>query len=102
MSQDQNVLEITGKDIESAIEEGLATLGLSRSDVIVDIVEEGSRGFLGLGSKESIVRLTPLVPLSPPTPPAAPPPAMPPQPERKAAVAAQPAHCQARTGESTG
>ena len=99
MSQEQNVLEVTGKDIESAIEEGLAKLGLSRSDVIVDIVEEGSRGFLGLGSKESVVRLTPLVPMrrpdqpkaaEPPAPPAQPKPAPPQQP-----AAAKPAPPQA-------
>ena len=49
MTQNNNVLEVTGKDVETAIAEGLEKLGLSRSDVIVDVVEEGSRGFLGLG-----------------------------------------------------
>ena len=88
MSQEHNVLEVTGKDIESAIEEGLAKLGLSRSDVIVDIVEEGSRGFLGLGSKESVVRLTPLGPTRRPEQPEVVETAA---PQPKPAIAQQPA-----------
>ena len=87
MTQNSNVLEVTGKDVESAIAEGLAKLGLKRSDVIVDVVDEGSRGFLGLGSKECVVRLTPLAaPRAEPE--AAPQPEPVPEPESAAVEAA--------------
>ncbi len=60
MSEQHRVIETQGKDVEEAIETGLAQLGLSRSDVIVEVIEEGSRGFLGLGGRDSVVRLTAL------------------------------------------
>lgn len=64
------VIEAQGADVEAAIEAGLKQLGLSRSDVIVEVVEEGRKGILGLGSKEAVVRLTPLT-ARPQTPPPA-------------------------------
>lgn len=53
-------LDVTGPTLEEAIEKGLAELGLSRNDVIIEIVEEGSKGMLGFGAREAAVRLTPL------------------------------------------
>ena len=53
-------IEAHGSDVEEAIESGLAQLGLSRKDVIIEIVEEGRKGLLGLGSRDAVVRLTPL------------------------------------------
>lgn len=66
-------IEARGSDVEKAIEAGLQKLGLSRSDVIIDVVDEGSRGLLGIGSRDAVVRLTALS--APPAPPAAPKPA---------------------------
>lgn len=57
---DEQAIEAQGPDVEAAIEAGLQRLGLSRSDVIVEVVEEGRKGLLGLGSKDAMVRLTPL------------------------------------------
>ena len=51
--------EITAADVDSAIAQGLAQLGLSRSDVKIEILNEGSKGVLGLGAKSARVRLTP-------------------------------------------
>lgn len=51
-------LETTGKTVEEAIEKGLAQLGLPRDAVDVQVVREASRGLLGLGSEDAIVRLT--------------------------------------------
>lgn len=59
MSSDQ-MIEVQGTDVEAAIESGLEKLGLNRDDVIVEIIDEGRKGILGLGSKEATVRLTPL------------------------------------------
>ena len=56
----ERAVDAHGPDVESAIESGLERLGLDRNDVIVEIVEEGRKGLLGLGGKEATVRLTPL------------------------------------------
>lgn len=53
-------IDVRGPDLEEAINEGLAQLGLARSEVIIEIVDEGRQGMLGLGAKEAVVRLTPL------------------------------------------
>jgi len=52
-------IEIVASDVESAIEQGLAQLGLMRAEVKIEILEEGSRGVLRLGSRQCKVRLTP-------------------------------------------
>lgn len=83
-------IEAHGSDVEEAIEAGLAQLGLSRKDVIIEIVEEGRKGLLGLGSRDAVVRLTPLSAAGPSAPapePASPelePPPAPPAPETEA------------------
>lgn len=51
--------EVTGRTIEEAISQGLEELGVSISDVTVDVLEEGSKGLFGLfGSRPAKVRLT--------------------------------------------
>ena len=51
--------ESSAKTIEEAISAGLETLGVSISDVTVDIIDEGSKGLFGLfGSRPAKVRLT--------------------------------------------
>ena len=52
-------VESSAKTMEEAISLGLEELGVSLADVKIDIVDEGSKGFLGiLGSKPAVVRLT--------------------------------------------
>jgi spoIIIJ-associated protein len=58
MSQNKHSIEINGSDIEKAVEAGLRKLGLNRSEVLVEVIDEGSRGLLGLGSRDAIVRIT--------------------------------------------
>lgn len=53
-------IEVRGADVEKAIELGLQKLGVGRSDVIIDVIDEGSRGLLGIGSREAVVRLVSL------------------------------------------
>jgi len=53
-----NVIEATGADVESAIAAGLARLGVDRDAVEIEVLDEGSRGLLGLGSREAHVRIT--------------------------------------------
>ncbi|MCB8981899.1 MAG: Jag N-terminal domain-containing protein, partial [Ardenticatenaceae bacterium] len=82
-------IEARGADVEKAIEAGLQKLGVSRSEVIIDVVDEGSRGLLGIGSREAVVRLTALS--APTPPPPAPKPAPKPVPQQTAVPTPKPA-----------
>jgi spoIIIJ-associated protein len=57
MSETRSV-ETTAPDIETAIEIGLEQLGVARESVIVEILEEPSRGLLGIGARQARIRLT--------------------------------------------
>ena len=51
--------EFKAKTAEEAISLGLEKLGVSFEDVKIDVIDEGSKGFLGLlGVKPAVVRLT--------------------------------------------
>ena len=54
----QKVIESKGSDVEAAIQAGLAKLGLSRDEVEVEILDQGSKGLLGIGARQAQVRLT--------------------------------------------
>lgn len=66
MSSERSI-ETTGESVEEAISKGLAELGgVAPTDVIVEVLEEPSRGMFGLGARPARVRLqlfrTPAVP----------------------------------------
>jgi spoIIIJ-associated protein len=61
MSETRTV-ETTAHDIEEAIEAGLQELDVGRENVIVEILDEPSRGLLGIGARMARVRLTTAVP----------------------------------------
>ncbi len=50
--------EFRGKTVEAAVAAGLAALRLAREDVEVEVVRPGSRGVLGIGAEDAIVRLS--------------------------------------------
>ena len=51
--------EFSARTIQEAVDQGLEQLGVSISDVTVDVLEEGSKGLFGLfGSRPAKVRLT--------------------------------------------
>jgi spoIIIJ-associated protein len=52
-------VESRGSTVEAAIEAGLTRLGMIRGEVDIEILDEGSRGILGIGSRDAVVRLTP-------------------------------------------
>ncbi|MCX6029706.1 MAG: Jag N-terminal domain-containing protein [Chloroflexi bacterium] len=54
--------EFRGKTIETAISAGLVALRLAREEVEVEIVKPGSRGVLGIGAEDALVRLTAIRP----------------------------------------
>jgi spoIIIJ-associated protein len=53
-------IQISAATVEEAIETGLARLGLTRNRVTVQVVDQGSRGLLGLGARDAVVRLIPI------------------------------------------
>lgn len=58
MSEEHATLEIIAPTIDEAVSKGLAEFGLPLDSVKVEILDEGSRGLLGIGSRQARVRLT--------------------------------------------
>ncbi|NPA90470.1 MAG: protein jag [Chloroflexi bacterium] len=59
MTEEQVDRIFEGKTVEEAIERGLQALGVNRDDVEVEILQKGSRGFLGIGATPARVLLIP-------------------------------------------
>ncbi len=53
----EHSIETTGETVEEAIAKGLAELGVAPSDVIVEVLDEPSRGVFGIGAHPARVRL---------------------------------------------
>jgi spoIIIJ-associated protein len=51
-------IQANGSTVEDAVEAGLAQLQIGRDQVEIEVVEEGSRGVLGIGARDAVVRLT--------------------------------------------
>jgi spoIIIJ-associated protein len=60
MSSERSI-ETTGENVEEAIANGLKELGVGPNDVIVEVLEEPSRGVFGLGARPAKVRLQVLI-----------------------------------------
>ena len=58
MSEKHASLEVIAPSVEEAVAKGLDDLGLVEDDVEVDVLDSGSRGLFGLGSRQARVRLT--------------------------------------------
>lgn len=58
MNERRTNIEIIAPTIEEAVEKGLEDLGLSKDEVDIEILDEGSRGLFGLGSRQARVRLS--------------------------------------------
>jgi spoIIIJ-associated protein len=52
-----NTIEKSGKTLEAAVAAALAALGVEESRAEITVVEEGSKGFLGMGGKDAVVRV---------------------------------------------
>jgi spoIIIJ-associated protein len=57
MSHEKTTLEIIAPTVEEAVAKGLNQLGLQEDEVEVEVLDAGSRGFLGLGSRQARIRL---------------------------------------------
>jgi spoIIIJ-associated protein len=58
MSLEKTTLEIIAPTTDEAIENGLKQLGLNEDQVDIEVLDSGSRGLLGIGGRQSRVRLT--------------------------------------------
>lgn len=58
MATEQNTLEVVATTVEEAIERGLDDLKLSIDDVEIETLDEGSKGFLGLGMRQAKIKIT--------------------------------------------
>jgi spoIIIJ-associated protein len=58
MPQEKTTLEMIAPTTDEAIANGLKQLGISEEMVDVEILDAGSRGLLGIGGRQSRVRLT--------------------------------------------
>ncbi len=57
MSEERTKLEVIAPSVEEAIERGLQELGLTKKDIDVEILDEGKKGLLGLGTRQARVAL---------------------------------------------
>lgn len=51
-------VEVTGRTVEEALEEASRRFNVNKADLKSETVEEGSKGFLGIGSKPARVRIS--------------------------------------------
>ncbi len=58
MGFEKTTIEIIAPNIEEAISRGVEELGVSKDDVLIEVLDEGSRGLFGLGGRNARVRLT--------------------------------------------
>jgi spoIIIJ-associated protein len=57
MSEKRTSLEMIASSIEEAVEKGLEELGLTEQDVDIEVLDSGSKGLFGLGSRQARIRL---------------------------------------------
>lgn len=58
MNEERATLEMIAPTVEEALEKGLAELGLTKNEVEIEVLDEGSKGFLKLGGRQARIRLT--------------------------------------------
>ena len=50
-------LEVSAKTVEDAITKACVDMGLSSDQLDIQVISEGSSGFLGLGSKPAVIQV---------------------------------------------
>ncbi|MFN2216672.1 MAG: RNA-binding cell elongation regulator Jag/EloR [Anaerolineales bacterium] len=58
MNNKQTTLEIIAPTVEDAVEKGLGELMMTREEVDVEVLDEGSRGLFGLGTRQVRIRIS--------------------------------------------
>lgn len=58
MTNERTTIEKIAPSVEEAVELALSELGLSSDDVNIEVLDEGSKGILGIGMRDARVKLT--------------------------------------------
>jgi spoIIIJ-associated protein len=58
MGGEAKSIEVSAPTVEEAIAKGLAELGKAEDEVEIEVLNPGSRGLLGIGAKDALVRLS--------------------------------------------
>src|SRR5512140_30995 len=58
MNEEKTTLEIIAPTVDEAIERGLEQLGLSKEAVDIEVLDSGSKGILGIGGRQSRIRIS--------------------------------------------
>jgi len=53
-----NMIEKSAKTVEEAVNEALAELNVTKENVEIEVLEEPTKGLLGIGAKPALVRVT--------------------------------------------
>lgn len=51
-------MEVKARSVDEAVAEALSALSITKDDAEIEIIQEPSKGFLGLGAKEAIVKVS--------------------------------------------
>lgn len=57
-SKAKTSIEKNAKSVELAVQEALNELGITQDEAEIEVLDEGAKGFLGLGAKDALVRVT--------------------------------------------
>lgn len=57
MNDEKTTLEVIAPSVDEAVERGLEQLGLSRDEVEIEVLDSGSKGILGIGGRQSRIRI---------------------------------------------
>jgi len=58
MNEEKTTLEIIAPSVDEAVARGLEQLGLSKDAVEVEVLDSGSKGILGIGGRQSRIRIS--------------------------------------------
>lgn len=53
-----NIMEISAKSVNEAVEAALNQFNVSEEDIEIEVIDEGSKGFLGIGARPAVVKIT--------------------------------------------
>ena len=56
MAKEQEYIEVSAKTVNEAITEACLKFGVTSDKLDYEVVEEGSSGFLGIGSKPAVIK----------------------------------------------
>lgn len=68
MNETHTSLEVIAPSTEEALKQGLHELGVTQEEVEIEILDEGTKGLFGLGSRQARIRLTLKAEATPPAP----------------------------------